>query len=822
MNRFMGWVLGGAFVLFSVTAGLAQDLTVYDDTLQNNFQDWSWGGVAGDIDFASTAQVHSGANSISFIGDSFNAVSFAHPSLAFTTAQYPTVHFWVHGGAAGGQLLRIYLELNNVPVVNAPLDTYITGGSIAAGTWREVTVVLGQAPLSYSGSYDRIDLQSDIAGGQPVLYIDDVSLVAAGGPPPANLLQIDHDVTVGSMVSDRFTWHDAADQPRVAVLAHNDGQIGPGGTRGGELREFRYETPGGTRVVAASGGYASGFGYVVSHTAHEDQCVANPDTSLLGHFVAGGNYVRVFEGRHHAIFRFTLNYPRYCTATLPAQEYDVPVTIDWVFSTGRDNPLWAVTWDLSSVPADRLEDDSRAPYGELLFDGSATAAAHSVIAGVGWGDRYKFASTADPVTYNGAWTWNTANTIPYDKLWTTAVDATMGTVQTQTIIQQDAGGYWGTGRWNTTSGDGNACSADGEYLGAAAHLMPCSFNWPYQSINYSMGAACFCGGDDNTGANNTRLAWGTNFGFLGQSQYLIQGSASYGGPLPDTPAPGWPKKSYSTYVVLGTHSSGPVEAQVTQIETIQSLVLTATIGSVVTSGPAGVGRADTVTYDPAGYNPVYGALAFQASGNSLDANIAVGAGTLKHPLLILGSYTFSDLTVKLAGVTLVPDVDYFASLRPGASEVWITINRDLIGAVNHLEVLPSGPPPPPGLKFYTLASCRAIDTRRATGTYGGPALQGGTQRDFPLAGQCGIPAAATAISANLTVTSPSGSGDLRLFPSGTPTPAVSSINFNAGRTRANNTLLSVNGAPAGSLTVQCDLPGGTTHFLFDVNGYFAP
>src|SRR5450432_1110162 len=157
-------------------AAAGQDLTVYDDALRNNFLDFSFGGVAGDIDFASTAQVHGGTKSISMIGDSFNAVSFARPGQSVTTSTYPTIHFWVHGGAAGGQKLRIYLELNGAGVANAPLDSYISGGALMAGAWREVTVTVGSAPLSYAGSYDRIDLQSDIAGGQPVLYIDDVSL----------------------------------------------------------------------------------------------------------------------------------------------------------------------------------------------------------------------------------------------------------------------------------------------------------------------------------------------------------------------------------------------------------------------------------------------------------------------------------------------------------------------------------------------------------------------------------------------------------------------------------------------------------------------
>ena len=498
-----------------------------------------------------------------------------------------------------------------------------------------------------------------------------------------NTLLIEHDVTIGSMVSDRFTWRDAANQTRVAVLAHNDGQVGPGGTRGGELREYRYETPGGTRTVQASSSFAAGFGYVVSHRS-EGTSGLLVDDSPLGHFFPG-QFQRVFEGRHHAIFRFTQLYPRYSktTAVPPNTQYDVPVTVEWVFSTGEDNPLWAVTWNLSGVPVNAVEADTRAPYGELLFDGATTEGAHSLIAGVGWGDRYKFVSTSNPVTYNSAWTWNTPNTVPYVKLWTTLVDATLGTVQTQTIAQQDAGGYYGASRWNSTSAAGNACDPLVNVYHDATHLMPCDFNWPYQSINYSLSPLA-----PGSPTNNTRLAWGANFGFLGQSAYLVHGSASNGGPLPDAYASGYPKKSYSTHVVLGRHSVDPVGAQVAQIETTQGTALTAAIGGVVTTGPAGVNRGDNITYSPAGWNHVYAAWALQAAGNQVDANFAVSSGTLKNPRVIVSNWTAGVLpsAVRWNGATLAQDTDYFPSVRTGANELWITLNKSLAGFSNHLEI----------------------------------------------------------------------------------------------------------------------------------------
>jgi len=93
-------------------------------------------------------------------------------------------------------------------------------------------------------------------------------------------------------------------------------------------------------------------------------------------------------------------------------------------------------------------------------------------------------------------------------------------------------------------------------------------------------------------------------------------------------------------------------------------------------------------------------------------------------------------------------------------------------------------------------------------------------RSFPVAGQCGVPANALAISANLTAVLPAAAGDLRVFPQGTPAPSASAINFSAGRTRANNAIFSLDGSPLGGVAVQCDMPVGTTHMLLDIGGYF--
>lgn len=117
--------------------------------------------------------------------------------------------------------------------------------------------------------------------------------------------------------------------------------------------------------------------------------------------------------------------------------------------------------------------------------------------------------------------------------------------------------------------------------------------------------------------------------------------------------------------------------------------------------------------------------------------------------------------------------------------------------------------------FYTVAPCRAVDTRSAT--LGAPALAAGSTRRFTLAGTCGIPASARAVSANLTVTVPSTAGNIRAFPATLSLPGVSSLNYSAGQTRGNNAML-VLGAN-GAIDVFCSQGSGTAHFVLDVTGY---
>ncbi len=127
-------------------------------------------------------------------------------------------------------------------------------------------------------------------------------------------------------------------------------------------------------------------------------------------------------------------------------------------------------------------------------------------------------------------------------------------------------------------------------------------------------------------------------------------------------------------------------------------------------------------------------------------------------------------------------------------------------------------PAPHAASFFTMPPCRIVDTRNAAGPSGGPALAATQTRSFTIAGTCGIPGSATAVSANLTVIG-SAAGFVSLYPGNALPFGTSNLNFSAGQTRANNSVLML--ATDGTGTVGVLNSSSTaTNFLIDVNGYF--
>src|SRR5206468_1170424 len=109
----------------------------------------------------------------------------------------------------------------------------------------------------------------------------------------------------------------------------------------------------------------------------------------------------------------------------------------------------------------------------------------------------------------------------------------------------------------------------------------------------------------------------------------------------------------------------------------------------------------------------------------------------------------------------------------------------------------------PPLPFIALNPCRAADTRGNgfTGAFGPPPLVANATRTFTIAGQCGVPSAAAAVSFNFTALNVSQAGDLRVFPAGGAVPTASTLNYNANTPNIANAAVVPLGT-AGAITVQ--------------------
>jgi hypothetical protein len=126
---------------------------------------------------------------------------------------------------------------------------------------------------------------------------------------------------------------------------------------------------------------------------------------------------------------------------------------------------------------------------------------------------------------------------------------------------------------------------------------------------------------------------------------------------------------------------------------------------------------------------------------------------------------------------------------------------------------------PANLDFHTVTPCRLIDTRQASGLFGGPTLPPGISRVLRVGGFCGVPTTAKAVAVNATVFNPPGFGNVRFFPGdGEQAPATSTLNFQPGIARANNAILMLSSSGTGTLATQSSVAGA--HLIVDVTGYF--
>jgi hypothetical protein len=119
-----------------------------------------------------------------------------------------------------------------------------------------------------------------------------------------------------------------------------------------------------------------------------------------------------------------------------------------------------------------------------------------------------------------------------------------------------------------------------------------------------------------------------------------------------------------------------------------------------------------------------------------------------------------------------------------------------------------------GATFHALNPSRVLDTRTGNGLSG--VFTASVARTFQVTGRGGVPANATAVTGNLTVTGQTSRGYLFIGPVATNSPTSSTLNFPMGDNRANGVTVALSGTGTLSITSTAT----TAQVIFDVTGYF--
>jgi Fibronectin type III domain len=124
-----------------------------------------------------------------------------------------------------------------------------------------------------------------------------------------------------------------------------------------------------------------------------------------------------------------------------------------------------------------------------------------------------------------------------------------------------------------------------------------------------------------------------------------------------------------------------------------------------------------------------------------------------------------------------------------------------------------------GSVYVPLTPARLLDTRVGNGLSG--PIPANTPEYFAVTGRGGVPGYATAVTGNVTVTDPTFAWAVYVGPVDTASPSTSTVNFNAGDTKANGVTVSLGGGGVLWLDYM-STSGNTTDLVFDVTGFYEP
>ena len=156
---------------------------------------------------------------------------------------------------------------------------------------------------------------------------------------------------------------------------------------------------------------------------------------------------------------------------------------------------------------------------------------------------------------------------------------------------------------------------------------------------------------------------------------------------------------------------------------------------------------------------------------------------------------------------------YSVAANTSARNVAWSFTVDPAAATGVIAPMPVAAPTSSATGFAPLSPARIVDTRSSIGA---TRLAAGSITRIQVTGQGGVPAGAKALLANVTVSSPEGSGFLTMWNCSATQPEVSTLNFSTNETVANAATI-----PLDASGRLCAFSNKSTDLLIDVGGYYA-
>ena len=163
----------------SLSSPARADQTLYTDSLQNGWTNYSWATV----NFSATSPVHTGADAISVQSGAYQALYLHH--AAQSSAPFTALTFWINGGPTGGQRLQAQATLNGTAQAAYALPTP------QANAWTQVTIPLSALGAAGQSNFDGIWIQDSSGAAEPIYYVDDVALVSGTQTAPGTTIKVD-------------------------------------------------------------------------------------------------------------------------------------------------------------------------------------------------------------------------------------------------------------------------------------------------------------------------------------------------------------------------------------------------------------------------------------------------------------------------------------------------------------------------------------------------------------------------------------------------------------------------------------------------------